>query len=177
MNEISTSLAKLSGGLLLGKLITLMLLGANLNGSPADVQFKMQRPNGTAAIAIQGLPGQRMAIESKSVLDALQPPGWIVIDRLTLNDQGSYSLARSTNSVSEFFRIVPEINRYWTNVAIIPEGEFIMGSADWGPIHSVMVSEFAIDCYEVAKVHWDEVRAWAITNGYVLPVGKNFGNS
>jgi len=177
MNEISTSLAKLSGGLLLGKLITLMLLGANLNGSPADFQFKMQRTNGTAAIAIQGLPGQRMAIQSRSVLDNLQPPGWIVIDRLTLNDQGSYSLERPTNNVSEFFRIVPEINRYWTNVAIIPEGEFIMGSADWGPIHSVMVSEFAIDCYEVAKVHWDEVRAWATTNGYVLPVGKNFGNS
>lgn len=177
MNGISTFSAKLIWGLLLGGFITLMLLGSVLKGSSSDVLFQMKRTNGTAAIVIRGLPGQRMAIESRLVLDALQPASWTVIDQLTLNNQGSYSLERPTNNGSEFFRIVPEINRYWTNMALIPEGEFRMGSADWGPIHSVMVSEFAMDCYEVTKTHWDEVRAWAVTNGYVLPVGKNFGKS
>ena len=176
MNGISNSLVELMRGWLLGGSITLMLVVATLKASSSEFLFQIQRTNGTAAIAIRGLPGQRIAIESKSVLDALNPTTWVVIDQLTLNGQGSYSLERPTNTVSEFFRIVPETNRYWTNMAIIPEGEFSMGSSDWGPIHSVMVGEFALDCYEVSKIHWDEVRTWAMTNGYVLPVGKSFGN-
>jgi len=34
------------------------------------------------------------------------------------------------------------------------------------PVHTVMVSAFYIDRYEVTKEKWDEVYNWAITNGY-----------
>jgi len=34
------------------------------------------------------------------------------------------------------------------------------------PIHTVMVSAFYMDKYEVTKEKWDEVYNWAITNGY-----------
>ena len=34
------------------------------------------------------------------------------------------------------------------------------------PVHTVMVSAFYIDKYEVTKEKWDEVYNWAITNGY-----------
>jgi formylglycine-generating enzyme required for sulfatase activity len=177
MNATSTQLVDRSTAWILGGWAIFVLLVTPGMGMATELLFQIQRTNGTTAIAIRGAPGQRVAIESKPVLDAREPGGWVVIDRLILNDQGSHSLERPAHTASEFFRMVPEINRYWTNMAIIPAGEFRMGSADWGPIHAVMVSEFAMDCYEVTKLHWDEVRTWAATNGYSLPSGRGFGNS
>ena len=34
------------------------------------------------------------------------------------------------------------------------------------PVHTVAVSEFAIDQFETTKLIWDGVRAWGLTNGY-----------
>ncbi|MDO8590680.1 MAG: SUMF1/EgtB/PvdO family nonheme iron enzyme [bacterium] len=67
------------------------------------------------------------------------------------------------------------------NMALIPAGSFRMGDAfndwPWGgvnleiPVHTVYVSEFYMDKYEVTKALWDEVYQWAINNGY------NFDNT
>ena len=58
-------------------------------------------------------------------------------------------------------------------MVLIPAGAFQMGDtfADKGitsemPVHAVTVSAFYMDQYEVTKAKWDEVYAWAITNGY-----------
>ena len=55
----------------------------------------------------------------------------------------------------------------------IPAGFFKMGnsytnegSADEFPLHTLYVSAFYMDKYEVSKVLWDEVYMWALTNGY-----------
>jgi len=65
-------------------------------------------------------------------------------------------------------------------MALIPAGSFSMGnqmasnegSSDELPVHTVYVSAFYMDRYEVTKALWDEVRAWGLTNGYTdLPVG------
>jgi formylglycine-generating enzyme required for sulfatase activity len=54
-------------------------------------------------------------------------------------------------------------------MAFIPEGAFIMGATtnvghEWyggeTPQHTVNVSAFYMDQYEVTKALWDEVRAW-----------------
>jgi formylglycine-generating enzyme required for sulfatase activity len=68
-----------------------------------------------------------------------------------------------------------------TNMALIPAGSFEMGnqmdpnegdSAEL-PVHTVNVSAFYMDRYEVTKALWDEVRAWGLTNGYTdLPAGS-----
>ncbi len=66
------------------------------------------------------------------------------------------------------------------NMALIPAGSFLMGDAlgdedfddDELPVHTVNVSAFYMDKYEVTKALWNEVRAWGLTNGYTdLPVG------
>ncbi len=54
----------------------------------------------------------------------------------------------------------------------IPGGTFQMGdtfgegSSSELPVHSVYVSGFHMDKYEVTKALWDEVHSWAVTNGY-----------
>ena len=53
----------------------------------------------------------------------------------------------------------------------IPSGSFTMGDNLDGssyalPLHSVYVSAFYMDKYEVTKAFWEEVYLWAITRGY-----------
>jgi formylglycine-generating enzyme len=69
------------------------------------------------------------------------------------------------------------------SMALIPAGSFEMGDkvglvvggdgySYELPVHTVNVSAFYVDKYEVTKALWDEVRAWGLTNGYTdLPVG------
>ncbi len=60
------------------------------------------------------------------------------------------------------------------NMALIPAGSFTMGNSmdasegypDELPLHTVYVSAFYMDKYEVTKALWDEVYQWAIAHGY-----------
>jgi formylglycine-generating enzyme required for sulfatase activity len=58
-------------------------------------------------------------------------------------------------------------------MALIPAGSFAMGdtfvegSGD-GPVHSVYVSTFYMDQFEVTKMEWDVVYNWAIGHGYTF---------
>lgn len=65
-----------------------------------------------------------------------------------------------------------------SGMALIPAGSFTMGdsftegSTSERPTHSVTVSAFFMDRYEVTKAKWDEVRDWGLNNGYTdLPAG------
>ncbi len=59
-------------------------------------------------------------------------------------------------------------------MVFIPAGSFAMGNtftnnegdSDELPLHTVYVSAFFMDKYEVTKALWGEVYSWAITNGY-----------
>ncbi len=62
------------------------------------------------------------------------------------------------------------------DMALIDEGNFVMGSLtnlfpgegmswEW-PQHTVHVEAFYMGKYEVTKALWDEVRTWALANGY-----------
>jgi formylglycine-generating enzyme required for sulfatase activity len=62
-----------------------------------------------------------------------------------------------------------------TDMALIPAGSFSMGDSlgdawenDEVPVHTVYVSAFYMDKYEVTKAKWDGVYTWAITNGYTF---------
>ena len=62
------------------------------------------------------------------------------------------------------------------SMALIPAGSFTMGDSfgdgaaqGWPyevPLHSVYVSAFYMDKYDVTKTLWDSVYSWAITHGY-----------
>jgi formylglycine-generating enzyme required for sulfatase activity len=58
-------------------------------------------------------------------------------------------------------------------MALIPAGSFTMGdtfnegSGDI-PLHSVYVSAFYMDQYEITKVEWDVVYNWAVGHGYTF---------
>jgi sulfatase modifying factor 1 len=59
------------------------------------------------------------------------------------------------------------------NMLLIPAGNFQMGDAIDSmslamPVHTVTVSAFYLDKYEVTKALWDEVYAWATAHGYTF---------
>ena len=49
-----------------------------------------------------------------------------------------------------------------------PQPELLDNYPDELPVHTVMVSAFYMDKYEVTKEKWDEVYEWAVTNGYAF---------
>ncbi|MCX7001981.1 MAG: SUMF1/EgtB/PvdO family nonheme iron enzyme [bacterium] len=75
--------------------------------------------------------------------------------------------------------------RVWASdsMALIPAGPFVMGNcmdASEGysselPVHTVMVSAFYMDKYEVTSQLWFEVRNWALANGYTFGAGSGKG--
>jgi formylglycine-generating enzyme len=64
-------------------------------------------------------------------------------------------------------------------MALIPAGSFTMGncmdtnegSSAELPLHTVYVSAFYMDKYDVTKALWDDVYNWAITHGYSFDYG------
>jgi formylglycine-generating enzyme required for sulfatase activity len=68
------------------------------------------------------------------------------------------------------FRLIAD-NRIINGLSLIPAGAFTMGrtSGDTdtnAPPVTVTVSQFYMGKYEVTKALWEEVRTWAVTNGY-----------
>ena len=76
-----------------------------------------------------------------------------------------------------FYRVIAN-NLAPTNMALIPAGSFTMGDtfsegdSDELPLHTVYVSAFYMDKYEVTKALWDDVYNWAITHGYSFDIWR-----
>jgi formylglycine-generating enzyme required for sulfatase activity len=68
-------------------------------------------------------------------------------------------------------------------IVLIPAGEFQMGDSfkegdsDERPVHTVFVSAFYMDKYEVTKGFWDEVANWAAANGYDIKAADGAGKA
>ncbi len=68
-------------------------------------------------------------------------------------------------------------------MVLIPAGPFVMGDTLDGissalPLHTNHISAFYMDKYDVTKALWDEVRTWALTNGYSFGIGSpGFGKA
>jgi formylglycine-generating enzyme required for sulfatase activity len=61
-------------------------------------------------------------------------------------------------------------------MALIPAGPFQMGdNRVAGPVHTVTVSAFAMDKWEVSIELWESVRAWGNVHGYDLEAGGSYG--
>ena len=63
-------------------------------------------------------------------------------------------------------------------LALIPAGPFQMGDErvpNATPLHTVTVSAFAMDKWEVSIELWESVRVWGNAHGYDLVAGSSFG--
>ncbi|MGA1374873.1 MAG: formylglycine-generating enzyme family protein, partial [Flavobacteriales bacterium] len=86
-----------------------------------------------------------------------------------------------------FYRMrIVMTNNSPTNMARIAAGSFSMGNSHSAvgdgysgelPVHTVNVSAFYIDKYEVTKTLWDEVANWAAANGYDISAASADGNA
>ena len=76
-----------------------------------------------------------------------------------------------TDGTGKFYRMQVQMIATPEDLAFIPAGSFTMGrtsgdmDSNAAPV-DVTVSAFYIGKYEVTKTLWDEVRAWAVSNGY-----------
>jgi len=68
-------------------------------------------------------------------------------------------------------------------MVLIPAGSFQMGDSfgdgysDELPMHTVAVSAFTMDRYEITKALWDEVASWAAAHGYDVGPGDGDGKA
>lgn len=91
-----------------------------------------------------------------------------------LDDFRIYNRALSASEVLSLYNSSLPNPTPASGMALIPAGSFTMGNAmdpneGWSdelPLHTVYVSAFYMDKYEVTKALWDEVYHWAITHGY-----------
>jgi formylglycine-generating enzyme required for sulfatase activity len=124
----------------------------------------------------------------------------VAVQRRTALGLGTWSNIASNNIASThtdtnppagagFYRLVmttvtppPSTN----TMVLIPAGSFSMGNAlsasgdgnsDELPVHTVNVSAFYMDKYEVTKALWDEVAMWAAANGYDINAASASGKA
>ena len=71
-------------------------------------------------------------------------------------------------------RVTAEDGTSPVGMAFIPGSFFMMGSPSEPPVHSVLVSDFWMDRFEVTKDLWDRVLTWGAARGYAI-VGSGEG--
>ena len=133
-----------------------------------------------APVFINILTGPRLTIQSDlgstnqiQYSTDLGQTNWTVLTNLVVT-ASPYTFVDVTAPPApfRFYRVI-DLNPAPTNMAFIPAGSFVMGDTlneypGYGaqPTHTVQVSAFYMDKYEVTKALWDDVYNWAITNGY-----------
>lgn len=126
--------------------------------------------------------GSVASVEWASSVSGPWQSNWTGLTALAVGASGSISVG-----VPMFYRVRgmaagtnPPVTT--TNgMVLIPAGSFAMGDsfndslASYGerPVHTVQVSSFYMDKYEVTKALWDDVYSWAITNGYTFVDSKS----
>ncbi len=121
----------------------------------------------------------------------------VTIERSTSLASGSWTAIGSNNLAgthsdtntpvgSAFYRLrMVTGGASTTNMSLIPAGSFEMGNSmgpiegDFAelPVHTVSVSAFYMDQYEVTKALWDEVANWAATTGYDISAASVDGKA
>jgi len=105
----------------------------------------------------------------------LNQTNWVVLTNLLVT-QSPYWFVDITAPPAprRFYRVLVPTNPAPAGMVLIPAGSFVMGNcmnpsegnSDELPLHTNTLSAFYMDQYEVTKAQWDEVKTWAVTNGY-----------
>jgi len=87
----------------------------------------------------------------------------VTVGDMVLVPSGSFAMGNCMKPVKP--RLIDKVKAF---VRRQPQPELLDNYPDELPVHTVMVSAFYIDKYEVSKEKWDEVYSWALTNGYAF---------
>ena len=88
------------------------------------------------------------------------------------------SATEFTVTVPMFYRVVMTTNQPPVGMVWIEGGDVELGQVGIAePVHTNFISGFRMDATEVTKAQWDEVAAWAATNGYDIAVGGGAGKT
>ena len=132
----------------------------------------------TPQLVITSNIGDTNQIQTAADLDA---PNWAVLTNLVVT-QSPYQFADVWTSPGDhrFYRVLSFAASSSSTppapagMVLIPAGTFQMGDAFYEgevyelPIHTVDVSAFYMDKYEVAKGLWDQVKTWGTAKGYTF---------
>src|SRR5579859_3388695 len=101
---------------------------------------------------------------------------WVVLTNIVVSQSPYQFVDRgATAGEHRFYRVIAFHSVPTTtpaNMVLIPAGTFQMGDSFYEgavyelPIHTVDVSGFYMDKYEVSKALWDRVKTWSATHGY-----------
>ena len=123
-------------------------------------------------LTIEGPAGSQAQVESAAGLTG----PWMTWTNVMVGAAGTVLVDLSPDSATRFYRAVAD-QRFvvpdW--MVLIPAGPFQMGDDRVGatPVHTVVVSAFAMDKWEVSNELWESVRAWGNTRGYDLVAGDS----
>ena len=127
-------------------------------------------------LTVEGPAGSNARVDSAASLNG----PWTMWTNVTVGAEGTVLVDLSPGSATRFYRAVAD--KVWLvpdGMALIPAGPFQMGDErGFGgakPEHTVTVSAFAMDKWEVSIELWESVRAWGNAHGYDLVAGGSFG--
>src|SRR5437899_160335 len=131
-------------------------------------------------ITVTGAAGTAYSIQATTNLAATN--AWVTLTNVVLPaSPWIYIDYDSGTTARRFYRAV-SLPPFPTNMVLIPAGSFQMGdsfsegNSYEGPVHTVNVSTFYIDKYDVTKEFWDQIYQWATNHGYSFDNG-GFGKT
>ena len=124
-------------------------------------------------LTVEGPAGGNARVDSAASLNG----PWTTWTNLTVGAAGTVLVDLSPGSAARFYRAVADkVSLVPDGMALIPAGPFQMGDDRVaGPVHTVTVSAFAMDKWEVSIELWESVRAWGNAHGYDLVAGGSYG--
>jgi len=148
-------------------------------------EFTVAKDGDNLNVGFGTVPGQTYTVEKSTTL---APGNWTeILSNVTGNGTVQTATDAGAGTLPKcFYRIRYGVAPSSTGFALIPAGSFQMGDDLWEsddgtgaevPVHSVNVSAFYMDKYEVSKALWDEVAIWAEANGYDINASSASGKA
>ena len=159
-------------------LILVLTAGSGYTGAPTVMVEAPPKALGVRLdlvpkLTVEGPAGSLARVESAASLSG----PWTMWTIVTVGAEGTVLVDLSPGSAARFYRAVAD--KVWLvpdGMALIPAGPFQMGDDRVaGPVHTVTVSAFAMDKWEVSIELWESVRAWGNAHGYDLVAGGSYG--
>jgi len=157
----------------MGLCALVLAVGAVLQATADEVTGVVMVPSGNALVprlTIEGTVGSRHEIQ---YCIGLRQPHWLLLTNLVVAHSPYWLVdAGAVPGAPRFYRVTaPAPETAPESMVLVPAGGFTMGDALDGtgsalPLHTVYVSAFYMDRYEVTKALWDEVKTWNGGNGY-----------
>ena len=144
---------------------------AGINQTAAQLPVITSFSQNGALVCANLQTGSVASVQWASSLAGPWHTNWAGLDAVMADTNGMITV-----SVPMFYRVLgwAQTNSVPTNMALIPAGSFTMGNcmdtnegwSDELPLHSVYVSAFYMDQYDVTYALWQQVYNWATNHGY-----------